>query len=159
MALLIRDRHRTNPHVWSDPLDCFRLLLTMKTATRTCEPSAGGDSHRTRHGACAGERMSETRSRSRERSRAQRQGCGFSLFSSCSALLSAAKSGEPRDAARADFSYTSRRLRETRNARLRPAACFSPVIYREIQGRARRLRTLPMPQCITTSTRCRRGHG
>jgi hypothetical protein len=27
------------------------LLLTMKTATRTCEPSAGGDWHRTRHGA------------------------------------------------------------------------------------------------------------
>ena len=38
--------------------------------------------------------------------------------------------------------------------RLWPAACFSPVIYREIQERQRRgsrLRTLPMPQCITTS--------
>src|SRR5262249_1340132 len=35
------------------------LLLTMKTATRTCEPSAGGDWHRTRHGARAGERTKD----------------------------------------------------------------------------------------------------
>src|SRR6516165_1995392 len=35
--------------------------------------------------------------------------------------------------------------------RLWPAACFSPVIYREKQGRGGRARTLPMPHCITTS--------
>src|SRR5262249_21165677 len=29
----------------------FGLLFTMKTATRTCEPSASGDWHRARHGA------------------------------------------------------------------------------------------------------------
>jgi hypothetical protein len=93
----------------------------------------------------------EPRSRSRERNLVQSDGCGFSLFSSCSALLSAAKSGEPRDTARAHFSFTSRRLDETRNARLWPAACFSPDIYREKQGRGRRLRRLPQAPRITTS--------
>jgi len=207
------------------------LLLTMKTATRTCESSAGGDSHRTRHGArgrysalshpnsglpefghlrlgrsrmnptsavgeggsvlphammgegvvcreepphpfefaerplCPlpqGERapkatapsieFSEPRSRSRERNRAQSQGCGFSLFSSCSALLSTAKSGDPRDAGRADFSFSSRRLRDTRSAGLWPAACFFFGYLQENTGPwGVRLRTLPMPQCITTS--------
>ena len=77
---------------------------------------------------------SKTRSRSRERNRAQSQGCGFSLFSSCSVLLSRAKSGDPRDTDRADFSFVSCHLRDTRNAGLWPAACFSPVIYREKQA-------------------------
>src|SRR6516162_10023089 len=47
----------------------------------------------------------ETRSRSRERNRVQSQGCGFSLFSSCSALLSTAKSSDPRETAGADFAF------------------------------------------------------
>src|SRR5262249_6374817 len=77
----------------------------------------------------------DTRSRSRERNRAQSQSCGFSLFSSCSVLFSTAKSGDPRDAGRADFSFASRRLRDTRSAGLWPTACFFSVIYRKIQGR------------------------
>jgi len=49
-------------------------------------------------------------SRSREWRVLQSQGCGSSLFSSCSVLLSTAKSGGPRDAARADFPFAHRRL-------------------------------------------------
>ena len=90
-------------------------------------------------------------SRSRERDVLQSKGCGFFLFSSCSALLLAVKTDDQRDAGCANFPFSSRRLRETRNAGLWPAACFSPVIYREIQGRGRRRCTLPMPQWITTS--------
>jgi len=44
-------------------------------------------------------------SRSRERDVVQSQGCGFSLFSSCSVLLSTADRRDPSDAAGADFSF------------------------------------------------------
>jgi hypothetical protein len=61
---------------------------------------------------------SETHSRSREWRVLQSQGCGFSLFSSCSALLSRAKSGGPGAAAGAHFSFSSRSLREDQRRRV-----------------------------------------
>jgi hypothetical protein len=47
----------------------------------------------------------ETRSRSRERGVVQSQGCGFSLFSSCSGLLSAARRADQRSAGGAHFCF------------------------------------------------------
>src|SRR5262249_9645342 len=72
-------------------------------------------------------------------------------------LLSAAKSSEPRDAHGADFSFSSRRLRETRNAGLWPAACFSPVIYRKKQGRGGSPSHVAAGGADHYLTRCRRG--
>jgi hypothetical protein len=63
-------------------------------------------------------------------------------------LLSAAKSGEPRSAGRADFPFVSRRLRDPGCGR---PPVFPLVIYREKQGRERRLRRLPQAPRITTS--------
>jgi hypothetical protein len=92
-----------------------------------------------------------------------KQGCSRCLFSSCSALLSTAKSGDPRDATRADFAFSFRRLRaDARRRVVWPAACFSPVIYGKIQGK-----TAPRgaPSHVAAAaadhylTRCRRGRG
>ena len=98
-------------------------------------------------------------SRSRERDVLQSKGCGFFLFSSCSALLSRAKSGGPRNAARADFSFASRCLGEMRNAGLWLAACFSPVIYREKQEARGSPSQVAAGGADHYLTRCRRGRG
>ena len=55
-----------------------------------------------------------------------KQGCGFSLFSSCSVLLSTVFRRDVADAARADFPFASRSLRQRRGGRLWPAAESSP---------------------------------
>ena len=54
----------------------------------------------------------ETRSRSRERGVVQSQGCGFFLFSSCSVLLSAAKSDDPRETGGRDAEADGRGQRQ-----------------------------------------------
>jgi hypothetical protein len=75
-------------------------------------------------------------------------------------LLSRAKSGEPRSAARADFPFASRRLRDTRNAGLWPVAHFSPVICRNNSaaevGFARcRNRRGSLPHAVSAGARSR----
>src|SRR5262249_25518722 len=144
------------------------LLFTMKIATRTCEPSARG-AMRSPAFAIAGHSALKTRVRALGRllsmrditiARAEcfaKQGCGFSLFSSCSVLLSTAGRHDPSDAARADFSFSSRRLRETRNARLWHASCFSLVIYREIQEARGSPSQVAAAAADHYLTRCRRG--
>ena len=64
-------------------------------------------------------------SRLREWDVLQSQGCGGSLFSSCSVLLSAAKSGLARDAARADFPFGSHSLRAKGTA----PGCGRPPVF------------------------------
>src|SRR5262249_27275448 len=67
----------------------------------------------------------------------------------------------PRGTARAHFSFASRRLRDTRNAGLWPAACFSPVIYMEKQAPRAfafagcRCRSASLPHAVTAGARLR----
>jgi hypothetical protein len=61
-------------------------------------------------------------------------GCACSLFSSCLLLLLRAIRADPRGAGRAHFLLSSWSLRESTGARLCPASCFSPVVYRKKQG-------------------------
>ena len=98
-------------------------------------------------------------SRSRERDVLQSKGCGFFLFSSCSALLSAAKSGGPRDAASADFSFASRRLREARNAWVVAGRLFFSCYLQGNTGP--RASPLHVADAAVDHylTRCRRGRG
>ena len=98
-------------------------------------------------------------SRSRERDVVQSQGCGFSLFSSCSALLLAVKSDDPRDAARADFPFASRRLRETRNAGLWPGRLFFSCYLQETAPRRGSPSHVAAAAMDHYLTRCRRGRG
>src|SRR5258708_20294671 len=76
-----------------------------------------------------------------------KQGCSRCLFSSCSALLSTDKSGNPRDAARADFPFASQGLRATARRQVVAGRLFFPVIYREKQGPGGPAPTLPSPHC------------
>src|SRR6202040_1007915 len=93
----------------------------------------------------------KTRSRSRERNVLQSRVVAFPCFRPvppCYRRYFAARSRTTpaRISRLCPTAYAQRR-----GGRLWPAACFSPVIYREIQGRGGRARTLPMPHCITTS--------
>ena len=66
-----------------------------------------------------------------------KQGCSRCLFSSCSVLLSRAKSGDPRDAARADFPFTSRRLRATARRQVVAGRLSFPRDFQENTGKNR----------------------
>jgi hypothetical protein len=91
-----------------------------------------------------------------------KQRCGFSLFFSCSVLLSTAKSGDPRDAARADFSFASRGLRAKARPQVVAGRLFFPCYLQENTEK-----TAPRgsPSHVADAavhhylTRCRRGHG
>src|SRR5262249_38967292 len=153
---------RTNLHVWSDLLHCFGLLLTMKIATRTCAPSAYDEITKPGVRHCRAWRVDDAHddshdmsSRSREWNVLESQGCGFSLFSSCSPLLSAAKSDALYNNDDADFLFAARSLRA--KAR-RQVVARSPVFlllftgkYRKGRAARGRARTLPMPHCIIIS--------
>ena len=112
-----------------------------------------------RHEGAMGQQIA---SRSRERGVVQSQGRGFSLFWSCSVLLSAAKSDDPRETGRADFSFASRRLGEMRNAGLWPAALFFSCY---LQGNTGAAGPRGSPSHVADAavhhylTRCRRGRG
>src|SRR5262249_61528376 len=75
----------------------------------------------------------------------------FSLFSSCSVLLSTAKSGDPRDTAGANFPFSSRSLRGEARRRVVAGRLFFPCYLQEKTGAAgvafarcrRRRRSLP----------------
>src|SRR5215471_15071607 len=91
-------------------------------------------------------------SRSRERDVGQSKGCGFSLFSSCSVLLSTAKSGDPRDNRRREFPVFIPQL----TGRGAAPGCGRPPVFPLLftgknRRRGGRLRTLPQAPRITTS--------
>ena len=118
------------------------------------------EANRQKHNCRVNRRLLSMRgSRSREDGVVQSQGCGFSLFSSCSVLLSTAKSGDQSDTAGADFSFSSRSLRGDARRLVWPAACFSPVIYRKKQGRGGSPSHVAAGGADHYLTRCRRGRG
>src|SRR6266446_4103692 len=128
-AALIRDRHGLErSRVCSASFRCA-----------SCRAAPGTREH------------SETRSRSREWDVLQSRVVAFPCFRPVPACYR-----RPNRATHATPPARISRLHpaaygQRRRGRLWPAACFSPVIYREKQGREGRVRTLPMPHCITTS--------